>query len=115
VSEVSFTFGRDVCRFNLKDARGKHAIEAGLGQAIEGETSMSGAILHHQYESDSLRVVARGVWLDDRRFEMTWRFVETAFADTVLCCFEGDDVRIDRRVNTNIQVMDRPTLVGRAA
>jgi CubicO group peptidase (beta-lactamase class C family) len=115
VSEVSFTFGRDVCRFNLKDARGKHAIEAGLGQAIEGETSMSGAILHHQYESDSLRVVARGVWLDDRRFEMTWRFVETAFADTVLCRFEGDGVRIDRRVNTNIQIMDRPTLVGRAA
>ena len=76
---------------------------------------MTGNQLHHEYQPDSLRVIARGVWRDERRLEMTWRFVETAFCDTVTPTFGDGDVRLDRRVNTNAGPLERPTLLGRAA
>ena len=46
---------------------------------------------------------------------MTWRFVETAFCDTVTPTFGDRDVRLDRRVNTDAGPLERPTLLGRAA
>ncbi len=72
-------------------------ITVGLTDWIESDTTMTGGKLHHQYEPDSLRVVAGGRWLDERTFEMTWQFVETAFRDKVVCRFDGDSVTIDRR------------------
>ena len=115
VSEISLAFSADRCVFTLADHRGTHRIEAGLGHGVEGDTTMTGNLLHHEYQPDVLRVVARGAWLDERRFAMTWRFVETAFCDTVTVTFGDGDVRLDRRVNTNAGPLERPTLLGRAA
>ncbi len=44
---------------------------------------------------------------------MVWRFVETAFCDTVSLQFTGTEVRLDRRVNANAGPMTRPTMIGR--
>ena len=115
VEEVSVNFTDDRVVFSLSDHRGTHRIDSGLGHAVEGDTSMTGNLLHHEYQSDSLRVIARGVWRDERRLEMTWRFVETAFCDTVTLTFGDGDVRLDRRVNTKAGPLERPTLLGRAA
>ncbi|MDR6293250.1 MULTISPECIES: serine hydrolase domain-containing protein [Inquilinus] len=114
VSGISLAFSADRCVFTLSDHRGTHRIAAGLGHRVEGDTTMTGNLLHHEYQPDVLRVVARGVWLDERRFVMTWRFVETAFCDTVTVTFGDGDVRLDRRVNTNAGPLERPTLLGRA-
>lgn len=115
VSGISLAFSADRCTFTLRDHRGTHRIEVGLGHAVEGDTTMTGNLLHHEYQPDVLRVAAYGAWQDERRFAMTWRFVETAFCDTVVLIFGDGQVRLDRSVNTNAGPLERPTLLGRAA
>jgi CubicO group peptidase (beta-lactamase class C family) len=112
VKEIRFDFSADCCRFTLTDGRGTHAVTVGLAGAVESDTTMTGARLHHTYEPDSLHVVATGTWLDQASFNMVWRFVETAFCDTVLCRFDGGRLRLDRRVNVNPGGTERPTITG---
>ena len=115
VKTARFDFADDRCTFTLEDQRGTHTIELGLGRTLEGDTTMTGNKLHHEYEMDSMRVVASGTWIDERSFVMTWSFVETAFRDTVVCIFEGPALRIDRSVNVNSAETSLPTLTGRMA
>jgi hypothetical protein len=112
VAEVRFDFTADRCEFRLRDARGEHTVRVGLGDYVEGDTSMTGNKLHHQYQPDLLRVVAGGRWVDEHTFEMTWQFVETSFRDTLVCRFEGDHMTLDRGVNVNSAALTRPTLRG---
>ncbi|HEY4251941.1 MAG TPA: serine hydrolase [Roseomonas sp.] len=115
VTAVAFAFAGDRCDVMLEDARGVHRITAGFGAPVEGETTMSGAMLHHAYEPDRLRVVASATWLDAHRLCMTWRFVETAFCDTVTCHFDGQALRLERRVNTNAGLTALPPIAGAMA
>jgi hypothetical protein len=112
VKTVSLTFADKSCTFKLEDDRGTHAIEVGLGQDIEGDTTMTGHRLHHEYEPDVMRVVARGEWRDERTFVMTWTFVESAFRDIVTCVFTGPKLRFTRGVNVNSAETELPTLTG---
>ena len=113
VAWVRLRFAADQCEFRMRDARGEHVVRVGLRDWLESQTTVSGGSLHHQYEPESLRVVAGGHWVDERTFEMTWQFVETAFRDTLVCRFEGDTLTLDRSVNINSGATKRPTLVGR--
>ena len=115
VKSMQFDFTETECVFTLEDYRGAHTIKAGLGRPVEGDTTMTGNKLHHEYELDQMRVVASGEWRDDRTFVMIWSFVETAFRDTVVCSFEGPSLRFDRSVNVNSAETSLPTLVGRMA
>lgn len=116
VQSVRFDYTTDRCVFRLRDARGEHTITAGLRDWIEGDTSMTGNKLHHQYQLDSMRVVAAGRWQDAQTFEMTWQFVESAFRDRVVCHFDdGGGMTLDRSVNVNSAATSRPTLRGRVA
>ena len=115
VKSMQFDFTADACIFTLQDHRGAHRIEVGLGRTIEGDTTMTGNKLHHEYELDRMRVVASGEWVDSRTFVMIWSFVETAFRDTVACVFEGPKLRFDRSVNVNSAETSLPTLTGRLA
>lgn len=110
--KVRFDIGTDRVRYQLTDDRGTHSITAGLGDWLEQETTMTGARLHHEYEPERMRVLARARWVDDRTLEMTWQFIETVFRDTVLCRFQGDTVVIDRGVNMNSGELKLPTLTG---
>ena len=113
VKSMRFDFTDDACVFTMEDHRGSHTIKAGLGRTLEGDTTMTGNKLHHEYELDRMWVIASGEWRDDRTFVMTWSFVETAFRDTVICFFEGPSVRFDRQVNVNSAETSLPTLTGR--
>lgn len=113
VEWVQLDFTDGACTFTLKDHRGVHAIRAGIGAALASETTMTGNMLHHQYQPDAMRVVAQGVWQGRDRFVMSWRFTGTAFRDMVECAFANGVIRIDRSVNTNSSDLRRPTLVGR--
>lgn len=114
VERIGFVFGATEGRFTLQDHRGTHEVTFGLGHGVEGETTVTGHYLHHEYEPGRMRVVASGVWTDPRTFRMTWRFVETAFADTVICRFDGDTVVLERSVNTNSSTLSRPPIRGTA-
>ena len=113
VASVRFDLEGGLCRLTLVDDRGTHRIDAGFGAPVEGETTMTGFRLHHQYQPERMRVLASAIWLEPDCLCLTWRFVETAFCDTVLCRFAGDTLRLDRRVNTNAGGTERPTLLGR--
>jgi len=115
VARIGFTFGPTEGRFTLEDHRGTHIVAFGLGHGLAGETTVTGHYLHHEYEPGQMRVVASGVWTDPKTFRMTWRFVETAFADTVVCRFDGDGVVMERSVNTNSSALSRPPISGTAA
>lgn len=115
ITSMRFDFEGDRCRFTLTDARGEHRVDAGLGRWIEGRTSMTGNKLHHQYQPDSMLVVAGGQWTAPDTFEMTWQFAETAFRDTVICRFTADSVTFDRSVNVNSAALFLPTVRASAA
>jgi CubicO group peptidase (beta-lactamase class C family) len=109
---VSFRFSVSNCVFALSDQRGRHEIECGLGSWIEGKTSMTGHQLHHGYQPEVTPVIASGSWTDPFTFVMSWRFVESAFHDTVVCRFDPDGgaVALDRSVNVNSGALRLPTL-----
>ncbi|WBX85115.1 serine hydrolase domain-containing protein [Sphingosinicella microcystinivorans] len=110
IESFGFTFAGDRCRFTMRDARGEHSVDVGLGRWIEDHTSMTGNKLHHQYQPDSMLVVAGGRWIAPDTFEMIWQFAETAFRDTVVCRFEGDAMTFDRSVNVNSAALSLPTV-----
>lgn len=112
VTSVRLQFSQEDCVFTLSDHRGTHKITVGLIDAVEGETSMTGNLLHHEYQPERMRVLGRGAWRDDQTFVMTWRFIETAFCDTVVMEFNGDQVTLARSVNTNAGSLERPILQG---
>ncbi|MCP3731045.1 beta-lactamase family protein [Sphingomonas sp. MG17] len=101
IESLRFDFAGGRCRFTLNDARGTHRVEVGLRDWVEARTTMTGNKLHHQYQPESMAVVAGGTWRDPSTFEMTWQFVETVFRDTVRCRFDGDAMTFKRSVNIN--------------
>ena len=115
VTSLRMTFTETHCELEITDARGTHQVLMGLRDWIEGNTTVSGAVLHHGYEPDAMRVVAGAAWLDDDTLEMTWQFVETAFRDQVRISFDGDALRLARSVNTNSRATFRPVIRARLA
>jgi hypothetical protein len=113
VTSLRFDFASDRCVFHIEDARGAHSVDVGLDDWLEGETTVSGAALHHGYEPASLRVVSGGRWLGPETFEMTWQFVETSFRDKVVARFADGALTLDRSVNVNSRPTMRPTIVAR--
>ena len=115
VEQVRFTFADGRCLFELRDHRGTHRIDVGLADWVEGRTGMTGNTLHHQYQPESMVVVAGGRWIDPATFEMTWQFAETAFRDRVVCRFDGDRLTLDRSVNVNSAATSLATMRGQLA
>jgi CubicO group peptidase (beta-lactamase class C family) len=101
ITRLQLDFVGDACRFSLTDAQGDHVIAAGFDRWIESRTDMPGSDLHHGYCFDNSPVVARAVWRDAHRLEMTWIFAETAFRDTVVCEFQDRRITFKREVNIN--------------
>lgn len=115
VKSLKLTFGDDRAEFELVDHRGRHCVVSGIRDWVEGETTITGGYLHHEYEPGRMRVVARGRWVTESRFEMVWQFVETGFRDTVSLTFCGDAVSYEREVNVNSGELKRPLVTGRMA
>lgn len=115
VEWIRVDFTGDRCLFVLKDARGEHRVECGLGAWIEGQTSLTGNRLHHEYQPDRMRIVAGAGWIDGDVLEMIWQFTETAFRDRATCRVIDGALHYDRSVNVNSGLLKLPTLKGRTA
>lgn len=89
------------CVLGIVDHRGRHEVICGIDDWHESVTSVSGFGLHHAYELDAARVVARAWWRDPDTLIMTWCFVETAFTDTVTVRFLSGGIVLDRCSNVN--------------
>jgi hypothetical protein len=79
---VVFDFTRDQVRYTLTDSRGSDDMVAGLAQLHERNTTMTGARLHHEYELDTMRVVAGAVWRSPDALELTWQYVGVSILPT---------------------------------
>jgi CubicO group peptidase (beta-lactamase class C family) len=109
---LQLAFGERECTLRLTDADGEHAIVAGFDRWIEGANEMPGRDLHHGYRLLGSPVVARACWLDPARLQMTWIFAETAFRDTVICEFAGQQVVFKRAVNINSGALSHDDVTG---
>jgi len=112
VEAFELEFSVNNCVLRVTDLRGVHIVAMGLNEWVEGETSMSGARLHHGYEWKCARVVASARWLDSQTLEMVWIFAESSFRDTVVCRFEKERAHMERRVNVNSGGRESPQIVG---
>jgi CubicO group peptidase (beta-lactamase class C family) len=110
---VQIEISEDQLDFRLSDHRGNHRVIVGLREWIESTTGITGNKLHHEYQSDDMRVVAHGRWRDEHTLEMTWQFVETAWVDHLVCRFFEDRISIDRRTNANYGPLVASTLRGK--
>ena len=115
VASVSLRSVGDRLDFHMKDARGEHVVRNGLRDWQESDTTITGGYLHHEYEPETMRVVAGARWTAENRLEMTWQFVESGFRDVAVLTFDGDRVRYDRSTNINSGPLKRPTIAGKAA
>lgn len=120
---VSLSFGKDGFIFSLRDDRGSHRINGGLGRWVEGETDLSTLPLKLTPTlvpgETRTKVAASGTWTDPNTFMMTLRFIETAHYETITCLFDADSVQVDFKkslaiINPAVKD-DRPTLRGRMA
>ena len=98
VRQVSLSFKADSCIFNLSDDKGSHQVEAGINKWKEGITDLSTIplklVLTPVPGETKTKIAANGTWLDDKTFEMTWRFIETAHYETVTCTFDGEKIQV---------------------
>lgn len=107
---IGLSFDEDSVQYTMTDDRGTHTVRAGLDSWISGETTMTGAYLHHQYEMESAKISACAYWSDEKTLTMAWRYPEMAFFDHVSITWEETGLRINRWVNMNSQDLRRPEL-----
>ena len=112
VKTIQLIFSNASVNFLISDHRGNHEVRTGLGRWIESETSITGNKLHHQYQSNNMKVVAHAEWWDENTLEMTWQFIETAWVDRVILRFFDNTITMDRNVNTNYGSRFLPTIRG---
>lgn len=105
---IELLFEEESVLYAMTDDRGRHTVRAGLDSWIAGETTMTGAYLHHQYEMGTAKISACAYWSDENTLTMAWRYPEMAFFDHLSVTWEKNCLRINRWVNMNSQDRCRP-------
>jgi CubicO group peptidase (beta-lactamase class C family) len=105
-------FGAGRAEVTIGDANGEHRIACGLSGAwVEGETALDTP--GYPVESGRMRrVLATGVFRDERTFIAKLCFVETPFSPTITCHFDGDRVLLDFRADAAFGPTEWPQFVG---
>ncbi|MCF0058858.1 serine hydrolase [Dyadobacter sp. CY356] len=99
VSAVSLTFKEGGCDFKMKDAQGEHVISCGINKWKIGITDLNIVPLKLTATvipgETKTKIAASGAWTDDKTFEMTWRFIESAHYEVVKCRFEEGGIETE--------------------
>jgi CubicO group peptidase (beta-lactamase class C family) len=93
LTKVGFSFSEKNCTVTFSTSNANYEIVTGLGEWIEGTTAL--------FEPDYPHVVASAIWKTDNTLQVTVRGYETPFVYTLDCKFEGDQLRIDGKVNVS--------------
>lgn len=112
IKAIELSFDGSLVSLRLEDHRGSHIVTASCNGLHEGSTTMTGNTLHHEYQPDLMVCLANAAWISDRHLQLQWRFVETAFCDTVDCRFGDEGMTFDRQVNTNAGPLRMPTVTA---
>jgi CubicO group peptidase (beta-lactamase class C family) len=105
VETIECAFERDRTVLQLRDGRGEHALVAGVGEWLRGESMFELPV--------AARTSASGAWTADDTYVMLAYYDETPFRLTVTCRFVGDELHLDRQLNVSFGPTSRPRLVGR--
>jgi hypothetical protein len=101
IETLQWEIGGDKVRFTLRDGRGLHNIDCGLGRWKDGEASMPGMPpkLTRGDLGPVSRVAASANWQDSETLEMRWQFFETPHHASVTCRFadSGETVGVELR------------------
>jgi CubicO group peptidase (beta-lactamase class C family) len=124
LQSASFVFGKDGCRFTLKDGQQEYPIACGVGRWQRGETDLPGTPPRlisggAPKKGTKARLAASGAWTDQNTLQMVLRYYETPHHDTVTCRFDGDKVQLGF-MNSMAQMSPnpkdkRPVLQGQMA
>ncbi|MEJ8473769.1 serine hydrolase domain-containing protein [Roseibium algae] len=116
ITSVSLAHEAQGVRIEIVDERGCHSILAGIGQRLEGTTTIAEPRLHHAYEfGEGARVAAWAAWQPATKdgwacLVFDWVLVETAFRDTARCYFKDGCLRLQREVNVNSSIRILPEI-----
>jgi CubicO group peptidase (beta-lactamase class C family) len=120
VTSVSLSFSKDSCTFKIQDEQGDHSVVSGIGSWKEGVTDISvmplKLVLTPVPGEKISKIAASGTWVDEKTFEMTWRFIETAHYETVRCQFDAGNIEVEFKRSLAIlsKTKDpRPVLAGK--
>ncbi|MDO4548551.1 MAG: serine hydrolase [Clostridia bacterium] len=114
IESVSLDVTDDAIVFNMTDNRGTHMIVNGIDRWAEGETTMTGNYMHHQYQNELEPYCAYAEWKDDTTLSLTWRYPQMAFVDGIELTFtqDGSEMTLVRTVNVNSgELITEPVLL----
>ncbi len=116
---LCFEFGADETVITLGKARSKQRITFGHGRWVRGsevihprDAAFAGLV---SMRRGAWPIAASGAWTDDRTFTAKLWWVETPFAWTFTCHFDGDQVTVEQRGNVGFSPVEGPTLHGQLA
>ncbi len=112
VKSITLDITKEYIDYTMVDDRGTHTIRNGVGSWIRTNTSMTSNYTHHQYQYPIEPVVGNAEWLDDNTLQLTWRWPELAFVDTVIIkvADDGSTLAMTRSVNVNSGDLVRPEI-----
>jgi len=87
--------------------RGQHTLTFGRGDWVDGVAALGAP--------EPRRVAASGAWVAKDTFELTLCQYETPFTITLTCCWAGDTLYFDSKVNVDFGPTERPQLLGKAS
>ena len=102
-----FDFGAQGARFTLQIGRRKHTFDLGLGSWQHGKSSL--------ISRSPQRVAGSGVWTAPDTFQITLRYYESPFCQTITCQFSETGVTLDAVMNVGFGPKEQPRLEGKFA
>jgi CubicO group peptidase (beta-lactamase class C family) len=102
---LTIDFQADTCRVTVRGGRRKHAVTCGRGVWREGQSDL--------FFGSEQPVVASGVWRAADTLELTVRFIETPFYNTLTCRFVEDRVEVNGKMNVSFGSREIPPLLGK--
>jgi hypothetical protein len=104
IKTVSFSFEENSCNLKISVPKGEHMVCCGINRWIEGTL-----ILSNKPEL----AAASCTWYSENTLIITIRFTETPFYHVLTCIFEGDSLRINRRINISMGPNELSSLYGK--
>lgn len=107
VSRLQFDFTADSATLILRRGRRKHTLKCGLGVWHFDKSTWFGR--------GPQKVASSGVWTTPDTFQMTLRYYETPFYQTITCQFTEEGVTVNQVTNVGFGTKEAPALVGHFA
>ena len=117
IREISFDFGAAETRITIRNDAGEQRIACGYDRWLRGAANLeqsAGSRMAPQ-QAGRQKVGVSGAWTDEQTYTAKLWWVETPFADTLRCRFEGDRLLIEQQRNVDFAPPEPLHLEGRPA